>query len=108
MNKAELARVLAAEAGTSVHRAESIVDCLVEIMGRTLASGESITLSNFGTLRPSRRKPRSFGAHEGPRAMRPDRVQVSFRAASRLLEAVEAGDDQVTFRKRPRALPAAS
>lgn len=108
MNKAEFSRSLAFELGISTGESDLIVEKLVLVMGRALARHESVVLSNFGTLQPVRRSPRSFSPRVSAREVKPDSVKVRFKAADRLLEAVKAGDDRVTFRKRSRELPRAS
>lgn len=108
MNQRELAKALAKDLEISVQAASVIVQAMVKVVGRTLAQRESVCLSNFGTLRPVHRKPRSFGPGEGERPSKPDIVQVQFRAADKLVEAVKRGDHQVNFQKRSNELPRAS
>lgn len=105
MNSGELASELSKELGVTVQASKAIVAALVRVMGRTLAVGEPICLSNFGTLKPMRKLPRSFGPQAERSPIGPKAVQVRFRPADRLLEAVERGDHRVTFQKRSRRLP---
>ena len=107
MNQAELAKALSRELRVSVREADRVMEAMIRVMGRTLAQHEPICFSNFGSFRPVRRRPRSFGVQAHARSVRPDTLQVQFKAADKLLEAVEAGDDRVTFQKRPNRLPRA-
>lgn len=97
MNRSDLAKAVAKEAGMSVQRSEDIVEKLIQVLGRALARGESVCLSNFGTLAPVR--PRSARDDNDPESLR-----VRFKPSSKLAEAVRAGDDQVVFRKRAGTL----
>jgi len=108
MNRAEMARELSKELRCSVQEAEVTIEAVVLVMGRCLARGEALKLSNFASIRPVKRRPRSFGMRSHARPVKPETVQVQFKAADRLLEAIRAGDDRVTFQKRPGALPGAS
>lgn len=107
MNQDQLARALSRELRVTVREADQLVEAFILVVGRTMARHEPICFSNFGTFRPVRKKPRSFGLQAHARAVRPDAVQVRFKAADRLLEAVKAGDDRVTFQKLPNRLPRA-
>lgn len=105
MKRKQLAKDLARELKISTEKADELLETVVLVMGRRLARGDSICFSNFGTLRPLRRHVRSFDAQARPASAKPDIVQVRFRPADKLLEAVREGDDQVTFQKLPNRLP---
>lgn len=108
MKRRELALDLSKELNISRSEAEELLKKVVLVMGRNLVNGQSICLSTFGTLRPVRRSRRSYGPQAHPSSAKPDTVQVEFRAADKLLEAIRDGDDKVTFQKRPNRLPVTS
>lgn len=105
MNQSDLGRALSKELGISRVAAEETIRALVRVMGRTLAGGDSVLISNFGTLKPVLRRTPSTSIECTTQS---NRLKVNFRVAPRLLEAIQAGDDQADFQKRPKELPSVS
>lgn len=107
MNQSQLARALSDELGTRIPVSEELVRTFVQVLGRTLAQGESITISNFGTFRPGRRKAKAITPPDRVDGEARNELRVHFRPSDRLLEAVRRSDPHVTFQKRPGELPRA-
>lgn len=58
MNRKELIEALAAKTGSTKADAEHHVAALIEIIGATLASGDSVALVGFGTFEVRQREAR--------------------------------------------------
>ena len=58
MNKTELTAIAAEKAGISKKDAERLVNAFLDTLSLTLASGEKIQLSGFGTFELKTREPR--------------------------------------------------
>ena len=58
MNKSELTAIAAEKAGISKKDAERLVNAFLDTLSLTLASGEKIQLSGFGTFELKTREPR--------------------------------------------------
>lgn len=58
MNKGELVKKVATEMGVTEKKVNVILTNLMEVIVETVASGESVTLVGFGTLKARSRKER--------------------------------------------------
>ena len=84
MNKPELVEVLAGELNTTKKHAEQAVDALIEIIERTVVSGDKVILSGFGIFEPSvRTGRRGVNPQTGADMMIPDMPTPRFRAGAR-------------------------
>jgi DNA-binding protein HU-beta len=84
MTKSELVEAMATELNTTKKHAEEAIDALVEIVERTVAGGEKVTLSGFGTFeRAMRGGRRGVNPQTHEEIMIPDMLMPHFRAGSR-------------------------
>jgi DNA-binding protein HU-beta len=58
MNKAELIQEIATKAGVKVKEAEDLLDALISATESTLAKGDKVAITGFGTFAVSHRKAR--------------------------------------------------
>lgn len=58
MNKAELIQEIATKAGVKVKEAEDLLDALISTTETTLAKGDKVAITGFGTFAVSHRKAR--------------------------------------------------
>lgn len=58
MNKAELIQEIATKAGVKVKEAEDLLDALISATETTLAKGDKVAITGFGTFAVSHRKAR--------------------------------------------------
>ncbi|MEW6486792.1 MAG: HU family DNA-binding protein [Thermodesulfobacteriota bacterium] len=58
MNKAELIQEIATKAGVKVKEAEDLLDALISATEATLAKGDKVAITGFGTFAVSHRKAR--------------------------------------------------
>lgn len=102
LNLMSLTEAVAAETGLSLDDAQEVVQSTLDVMGRTLAAGHSIRLSNFGSFSVGERyvPGGALGGLAGPARM----VKIiRFRATGRLLAAVRAGLPVTTLKKNPKS-----
>lgn len=92
MNKKELVKAIMTELGTSKEETREFLDAYILVVSRQLAQGETVTISNFHTLRPEWRNARD--PHD------PTSFRLQFRAAPRLTEMVRNRDDRASLRRR--------
>jgi len=59
MNKAQLIEKIATETKTSKAQAESILDCAIETIKKTVKKGDDVKLVGFGTFTKAKRKART-------------------------------------------------
>ena len=102
LNLLRLTAMVAAETGVTQDEAQAIIQATLDVMGRTLAAGYGIRISNFGSFtQGTRRVP--VGALSGRvEANRTIKV-VRFRATGRLLDAVRDGLSVTSLRKLPKS-----
>ncbi len=58
MNKAELIQEIATKAGVKVKEAEALLDAMIAATETTLAKGDKVAITGFGTFAVSHRKAR--------------------------------------------------
>ncbi len=90
MHKSDLARRVAEEANLSNKDAEAAVDATFNIISQTLASGEKVVITGFGTFERKKRKART-GRHPstGDVISIPEKFAASFSAGKLLKENIE-------------------
>ncbi len=90
MTKQELIEATASTAGTTKKVAADVVDALVSAVTSGLKSGQTVTLTGFGTFRVSHRKARSGVNPRNPT----ERIQIpalrvpAFKAGKTLKDAI--------------------
>lgn len=58
MNKAELIQEIATQAGVKVKEAEALLDAMITATEKSLAKGDKVAITGFGTFAVSHRKAR--------------------------------------------------
>lgn len=90
MNREELSRELALKTETTIGAARLQVNTMLDLIGKTLASGEEVRLMDFGTLKVERKGARLV---TNPRTrqpmMAPPKATVKFLAAKNLNLAID-------------------
>lgn len=100
LNHTSLVAAVAAESGYSKAEVRAVLQALFNVIGRTVAGGHKVTVTNFGTWR--RRVVRythnpNTGEPAGPTA------GVAFRCTGRLSEWVRSGAAAGTLAKSPKS-----
>lgn len=104
-NQAQFTAMVARESGVSVGDTERVLRAAYDVVGRVVASGGSVAVTNFGTWRSAvtpagiRRNPQTGERFAVPSALRP-----VFRFSPTLRAAVKAGQAPKTLRKRGNGL----
>ena len=90
MNKSELIAAVAQATGVQKKDAEQVVNATFDIMTATLAKGEKVQLSGFGTFEAKMRQ-RRVGRHPvtGEAVQIPEKTAVTFKSGQTLKEKVE-------------------
>jgi len=103
VNVRQLAAVVADDTGLTLSDTEATLWAAFDAIARTVAAGESFTLSNFGTFEARVRKP---GKHQniatGETVAIPEHRVARFRPTGRLRDMVRDGDATGTIRKLPK------
>ena len=87
MTKHRLIETLAAELGTSRRTADEFLTKLVDIIERTVATGEKVSITGFGTFdRGKRAARRGVNPQTGAEIQIPEMPMPRFRAGKRLKE----------------------
>ena len=90
MNKSELTAIAAEKAGISKKDAERLVNAFLDTLSLTLASGEKVQLSGFGTFEVKTRKDRMGRNPVTREAVKiPAKNAVTFKPSGTLKEKVE-------------------
>ena len=90
MNKAELAAAVAAKTGLKPKDADKAVSALTEVIAETLAKGEKVQLTGFGTF-----EVREKAAREGTNFQSKEKIMIpatkapAFKAGATLKKAVK-------------------
>lgn len=101
LNHGALVEVVAAEAGESTATVESVLRAAFDVIGRNVAAGFPVTVTNFGSWfsrtapARSRRNPQTGETWESAPATYP-----RFRYSPAVKEATATGEVPATFRKR--------
>lgn len=90
MNKAELVDDVAQRAGISKKDAASVVDAIFDKISSTLASGDRVQLTGFGTFEVRKRdERRGRNPQTGAEIVIPARTTAVFRPGKALKDAVQ-------------------
>ncbi len=90
MNKAELIRAIATDAGVSKSVASKVLDSMINNVTESLKKGDKVTLVGFGTFSVTKRKARTGrNPQTGEEIKIPARKVAKFRAGAKLAEAVK-------------------
>lgn len=96
-----LTEVVAAEAGVSLKTVVLVLRTFFDVVGRTVASGFRVNVTNFGTWYRSEAAPRSRrDPSSGDEWMQKRTNYPRFRFAPLFRDTVSSGDVPVTLRKR--------
>jgi nucleoid DNA-binding protein len=102
LNFMGLAKAVSIETGRSAAETQEIVQATLDVIGRTLAAGYSVKLTNAFTLSPSRRRV-AKGALGG-RVTRSHYVKtVRFHLNGRLHDAIRSGHKVTTLKKATKS-----
>lgn len=103
INYTELARRVADELGVSRREADRIVKTVLNVVTRTVASGVSVTVPNFGTWISYRTQSRKARNPQTGGTVHVAAYQaVKFRPSPRLTEAVRRRRTKATIGKLPK------
>jgi len=90
MNKAELVRAIAADAGVTKSVASKVLDSVINNVTESLKKGDKVTLVGFGTFSVTKRKARTGrNPQTGKEIKIPAKKVAKFRAGAKLAEAVK-------------------
>ena len=92
MHKSDLIKKVAEDTGVSNKDAETVVNAAIDTIIGSVAGGQKVVLTGFGTLERKKRKARK-GRHPstGAEINIPEKWAVSFSAGKIFKEKVEAG-----------------
>lgn len=105
MNKTQLTVATAVELGdTSAGDVARVLDAILTVIVRSVAAGNPVVISNFGTWTPKTLPPRAArNPQTGDTVTVPAQQHVRFRVSPRLRASVRAADPAaVNVRKRPK------
>lgn len=89
MTKQQLIETLAAETNTTKRHAENTIVTLVNIIERTVAKGEKVSITGFGTFDLGKRAARrGVNPQTGAEIHIPEMAMPRFRAGKRLKETI--------------------
>lgn len=104
LNKTALGEAVAAELGVSLEQGHQAVAAVLNTIARTVASGHSVTVTNFGSWTPKHvaaRKVRNPQTDE--RFVQPASTRLAFRISDHLRDVVKAQDPSAAdITKRPK------
>lgn len=90
MNKSELVRAIAAEAGLTKADAQKTLNAFIKITGETLKKGDKIVIPGFGSFAVTTRSARTgHNPQTGATIEIPAKKTVKFKAGSELSAQVE-------------------
>ena len=87
MNKPELAKEIACKAGMTKSDSAKFIDAFIEVVGETVAEGDSVDLKGFGSFFLKKREARK-GMAFGKEIDMPASKTVGFKAGKTLKDAV--------------------
>lgn len=101
LNKAKLADAVADDTGLARSVAYEVVERVFDIMAKTVASGGSVSISNFGSMERIDKGPRAArNPQTGARIQLPPRKAVKWTVSPRLQQFANSDDpSQTTIRK---------
>lgn len=104
LNKQSLADALADRMGLARSVAYEAVETVFDIIARTVAQGNTVSITNFASLELVTKQSRmARNPHNGDRIMVPSRKAVKFNVAPRLTEFANSVDpSQTTIRKQAK------
>ena len=92
MNKEELVRAVASEAGVPLERAGRVLDAFLAVVAGAMAAGDPVKVVGFGTFEARARAPRlGRNPRTGECVRIPARRVPAFRPGKPLCDAVERG-----------------
>lgn len=93
MTRADLARVIFEEVGLPKKEAQDIIEIIIETIKETLAEGESVKITGFGTFNVRKKTPRrGRNPQTGEDMEITARRVISFKASNLLKEMLELKD----------------
>ena len=93
LTKAEIVQVVTEKAGLTKNKSANAVECVLEIIKSTLASGDDVLISGFGKFcvrEKSQRRGRNPAT--GDSLMLPARRVVTFKCSGKLRERCNSGE----------------
>jgi DNA-binding protein HU-beta len=92
MHKSDLIKKVAESSDVNKQDAEAVINGALDVIIKTVASGEKVVLTGFGTLERKKRRARK-GRHPstGAEILIPEKWAVSFSAGKIFKERVEKG-----------------
>jgi len=104
MNKTQLGEAVADDLGCSKEDGLLAVEAVLDAIARTVAGGETVRVTNFGTWLPVQRPERTArDPRNGDPITVPARQEMSFIQSDRLRELIRAADPETaTIRKLPK------
>jgi DNA-binding protein HU-beta len=104
VNKTELVAAVAHRTGLQRQDVAEVVDVLLEVVRRSVAKGERVSLSGFGTFERRKRRSRvGRNPHTREAVPIPARNQPSFRPGAAFREAVAVPRKRATGRRASRS-----
>lgn len=88
MNKKQMIETVATRTGLPKAQVEKTIDSLVEVVGETLKSGDTVAIANFGTFKVKTVAARS-GVMKGKEWSSPESKSVSFKPYSHLTDTIK-------------------
>lgn len=93
LNKKQLAEAVALQLGVSLDDGFDAVDAVLNTIAQTVASGHSVTVTNFGSWNPKHRPARTArNPQTGELVTVPATTRLAFRISDRLAEIVRDQD----------------
>ena len=103
MNKIHLIEKVATRLGVSRKEAARAVHAVFDVTASTVAGGESVVISNFGTFQPRPRPAhRARNPQTGETVLVPARRRLRFVVSPLLEQAVRDRDTTTSIRKLPK------
>lgn len=101
LNHGTLIEVVAAQSGTDPKVVEKVLRTFYDVIGRTVAKGFKVAVTNFGTWYRSEVAPRMMrDPSTGEEYLSKRANYPRFRVAPRFRQAVVSGEDLTTLQKR--------
>ncbi len=95
MTRADLARVIFEKVGLPKKEAQDIIEIIIDTIKDTLAEGESVKITGFGTFNVRKKTPRrGRNPQTGEDMEITARKVISFKASNILKEAVEKAESE--------------
>lgn len=104
LNKLKLADTLAKRMGLARNVAYEAVENMFDIVAKTVATGGSVSITNFASIERIERRPRrARNPQTGEVVQVPSRMAVKFNPSPRLVEFANSDDpSKTTIKKQPK------